>query len=205
MVENIFLVRHAQSLWNEKNVKQCLNDYWLSRFWEQQAQSINLWYNIDSIFSSPYKRARQTAEIIAKNHSFPEVNIIYDNRLREREVFNEKNNYKLTEQNRQAINPYLLRYPADCQHGEKWESFLDIHNRLFSFLSDYVLNTNLSNICIVSHAAAINHIIHLLLFWHDWNSEKHYNFITKFSHIKNASITKIIYKNDKFLIDCFNA
>ena len=30
------------------------------------------------IFSSPYKRARQTAEIIAKNHSFPEVNIVYD-------------------------------------------------------------------------------------------------------------------------------
>jgi len=42
--------------------------------------------------------------------------IIFDERLREREVFNEKVDYQLTEENRKIINPYILQYPANKKY-----------------------------------------------------------------------------------------
>ena len=204
MIKNIFLVRHAQSLWNVKNIKQCSIDYSLSEVWIQQAYSISLGVQINKLFSSPFQRTKETANIIAKTHKFPLSSIIFDERLREREVFNEKVDYQLTEENRKIINPYILQYPANKKYWEIWESFLDIHQRLWNFLDECVLKPDCENIIIVSHAAAINHLIYLLLFWKNNNSELHYKFFTKFSHIKNASITKMINKNWNFLIDYFN-
>ena len=100
IMQNIFLIRHGQSLWNSNNIKQWLNDYELSEQWKEQANTINLWITIDKMFSSPYKRAISTAKIIAKNHNFNNANIVEDIRLHEWEVFNDKKWYELTEENR---------------------------------------------------------------------------------------------------------
>lgn len=203
-MQHIFLIRHGQSLWNSSNIKQCLDDYELSELWKQQSEAINLWIEINEIFTSTYKRAIDTAKIIARNHQFDESEIVQDKRLREWEVFNDKKWYELTEENRKKINPYLLRYPAEISYWN-WESFLDIHSRLYEFLEEYIYSdTALGNVVIVSHAATINHLIYLLLFWKTDNSDEHYDFITKFNHIKNTWITKIINKDWKYLIDFFN-
>lgn len=131
-MQSIFLIRHGQSLWNSNNIKQWLNDYELSEQWKEQADTINLWITIDKVFSSPYKRSISTAKIIAKNHNFNNANIIEDIRLREWEIFNDKKWYELTEENRKKINPYLLKYSAETPYWD-WESFLDIHSRLYNF------------------------------------------------------------------------
>ncbi len=200
-MQEIYLIRHWQSEWNSKNVKQWLIDYKLTEEWILQVKSLLLLKdlkNIDLFFSSDYKRAYETAKLLSNWND-----IIVDKRLREWNVFPEKNNYKLTPENRKKINPYLLRYEKTKKYWQ-WESFLDIHNRLYDFLKDNIFNKHHKKIVIVSHAWTINHLIYLFLFGKNNNANLHYYFITKFSHIKNASVTKIIFKENSYKIDYFN-
>lgn len=87
----IYLIRHASTEWNEKQLWQGVVDTELSGNGIKQAESIAKYFidndiKIDIMFSSPMKRAIQTAQIIASNVGFPIEQIETDQRLRECEI-----------------------------------------------------------------------------------------------------------------------
>lgn len=204
IMKDIYLIRHWESVWNMNSIKQWLIDYPLSKEWEKQIKAINLNLNPGAkLFSSPYLRALESAKIFAETHWINSDKIIIDDRLREWEIFNEKENYQLSKENRNKINPYVLRYPAEQKYWDG-ESFLDIHTRCCSFIQDIIVNSEAWEYIIFAHAWSINHLIYTFLFGNDQNSERHYDFITKFEHLKNWSITKISWLDNKYLIDFYN-
>ena len=66
----IYLIRHGKTSWNKENLIQGTKDIPLSPEGRKEvtelAQKINL-NKIDLILSSPQKRAKETAKIIANN------------------------------------------------------------------------------------------------------------------------------------------
>lgn len=68
----IFLVRHGETAYNQKDILQGRMDNPLNDVGEKQASALAEVLQdepIDQIFTSPQSRARQTAEIISQNHS----------------------------------------------------------------------------------------------------------------------------------------
>lgn len=199
-MSQIYLIRHGESVANAMQIKQNKDDYPLSKNGILQAQSIIIEDTPDIIFTSPHIRTIETAQIICdKYHS----SIKPDERLIEWQVFPELQNYKLTIENRRAINPYVLQKELNEKYGTG-ESFFDIHTRMNEFVSEHINNAIYSNIVIVSHAAAINHLIHILLNGYDLNPQKHFDFFLKHEHIHNCGVTKIKCKNGGAKIEYFN-
>ena len=80
----LLLTRHGQTDWNVKGKIQGLTDIELNETGVEQAEATReklLNENIDVIISSPLKRARKTAEIIAKGRNIP---LLIDPRITER-------------------------------------------------------------------------------------------------------------------------
>lgn len=197
-MEQIFLIRHAQSLGNRSKLKQNDVDFPLSELGITQIGNLRLDKKVDAIFSSPSRRAVETAKALLPFSLRKEI--IEDLRLKEWRVFPEKKNYLLTEENRKKISPYVLKYPSTKKYGEG-ESFEDIQNRLDRFILD--LNTqSYDSVAIVSHAAAINHLLDLLIFRS--TADQHYDLFNRLSHIKNSSVTKLIKEGNSFRLDYFN-
>ncbi len=70
----LILIRHGSTLWNEERRIQGLSDIDLSDTGLDQARHLALSlkdHPISSIYSSPLKRARKTAEIINEYHQVP--------------------------------------------------------------------------------------------------------------------------------------
>lgn len=71
-------------------------------------------------------------------------------------------------------------------------------NRITDFLQEHInilengVDDIESDFAIISHAAAINHIIYILLTGSSGDSTGHYEFISNFVHIKNASVTTLV-------------
>ncbi len=111
----LLLTRHGQTGWNVEGKIQGQTDTELNETGIKQAEVIReklFNQKIDIIISSPLKRARKTAEIIARGRDIP---IIIDERLSERDFgefegktreefdFDEIWNYKL---NKQYVFPF---------------------------------------------------------------------------------------------------
>jgi len=99
---NIYLVRHGSTEWNEKRIWQGVVDTELSSRGIEEVEKVSEFFknkSIDAIFSSPMKRARQTANIIASKIGYDSDRIITDNRLRECEIrlWNGKTNEEIAQ------------------------------------------------------------------------------------------------------------
>lgn len=70
----LILVRHGETAWNRDGVVQGRKDIELSELGRQQAELVALALKdepIEGIYSSPLKRALETARAIARNHQAP--------------------------------------------------------------------------------------------------------------------------------------
>lgn len=82
-MSKLYIVRHGQTNWNKKKLLQGTTDIELNEEGIKQVSELSNKLDLNKIdicFSSPLKRARQTANILTKN----KVAIIYDNMLIER-------------------------------------------------------------------------------------------------------------------------
>jgi len=152
-----FLLRHGESV---GNVKKIISDFPekfycpLTRKGEKQVKSAAgklKKERIDLIFSSDLLRARQTAEIVAKELG---VSVIYDKRLREMShgIFNGRpkkefenfcKNPNLTEFENQ-LNLFKIKIPQ----GENYTSVL---KRVYSFLKEIDKRYQNKNILLIGH------------------------------------------------------
>lgn len=74
----LYLVRHCQTEWNRNHRIQGNSDVGLNEEGKRQADALAQWFKqlkIDSIYSSPLRRARETAERIAEGFSIPVITV----------------------------------------------------------------------------------------------------------------------------------
>ena len=83
---HLYLIRHGRTAWNNDDRLQGWADEPLDDVGRAQAGALAAWLHavtFDAIYSSPLRRARETAETLAQPHGLP---LTLDDRLRERNV-----------------------------------------------------------------------------------------------------------------------
>lgn len=142
MIKYAILVRHGESYSNTLNiVSDDLNNYPLTERGREQAKNTAeelRKINIDAIYSSPVRRARETAEIISRR-----LNVDFFTDIRLREIgFGRFNGERLEN---------VPEFTYESEEIEKWES---IEERMLS-----IINEKDGNVVLVSHAFPIRVII----------------------------------------------
>lgn len=189
----IILIRHGETKWNIEKIFRGRMDIPLSDVGIKQAELLGKYLSkvdINAIYSSPLKRAFETAKYIVKYHCKP-IEIIVDDDLTdisygfwegksEEEV---KENYG--ELYREWINnPHNVKFPNG-------ESLSDVRSRLTRFLKKITSKSN-GNIAIVSHRVVLKVLICMLL---DLDDSKFWNI-----RIDCGGITIFEYIDEKFIL-----
>ena len=151
----LIFVRHGETEWNIKELVQGHKDIPLNIKGMEQAEKVAIRLKsepIDAIYSSDLRRARQTAEAIAKFHSIP---IRYDRLLRERGFG--KMEGMPAEDFRKArecsgLPRHLYRPPGG-------ENYSDLQKRVRRFLSEIKPRHPKENVLVVAHGGIIRTFI----------------------------------------------
>jgi 2,3-bisphosphoglycerate-dependent phosphoglycerate mutase len=216
--KELFLIRHGESLANrarrkaeetnspiicfegsELNVPLSeqgkLQSLYLSQWFSQQSHKPSLF------ISSPYKRTRETSQIITQSKIFENIETVYDERLRERElgIFD-----RLTKLGAKA------KFPKECEERERigkfnyrptnGESWADVALRLRSFLSDFSGKLNQKSVVIVTHEVVIRLFRYIL----EEFSEAKILEIDRNGDIENGAITSYVFDDGKLRLNYDN-
>lgn len=153
----ITIVRHAESVGNQRNVFSGSRDFDLSKAGQKRAAEVALELKNEQfglIYTSHLKRSYNTALAIAEYH--PKTPIIVDNRITERHYGRLQGfSKKLYEKNHPITYPIFHRsYSTPPPRGE---SIKVVELRVLSFLHDLLFTLRLSetNVCIVAHGNSI--------------------------------------------------
>ena len=196
----VYLVKHADEL-QENGIKniddttQLINEkYILSVKGEEQSRKLSEnseLANIDVLWSSSYARAKATAKYIAYKNNI-EINI--DSSLNERKLGNLEDLSKWMENKTiGVVQAYLQNQKWKAREGESCE---DATKRVTLFLQKILKENKGKRIVLVSHGALISF---LLTNWCDLNDEMKLIFNNKVIEIKEPSITKLTFENQKLL------
>ena len=151
----IYIIRHGQTEMNQRRALQGRSDYALNEAGISQAQKAAEQLKtviFDRVFTSPLKRAVQTAEIVA-----PGVRPVIDERLIEMDY----GDYEGTDLNH--MPPELKFFFSDFVHNpapEGMEQLSDVVRRVGGFLEE-IRNLE-GNILISTHAIAMKGILEYL-------------------------------------------
>lgn len=221
--KSLWLVRHGQSTTNllrQKAEAENLltidfpereQDVPLSAFGEEQSIRLGKWFLEEKekpsvVLSSPFLRARETTRLILENAKLENVEIIYDERLRERElgIFDRLTRRGVAEKfpaefaARQKIGKFYFR-PSN---GESWA---DVALRIRSFWNEIKRDFAGEKILVVSHEA----VLHLFRYIVENMTEEAILKIDGAADIANCSITsyslapdtrKLVLQRENFCI-----
>lgn len=204
MITTIYLVKHADELKEDgiKNINdttQLMNEkYILSVKGEEQSRRLSEnkeLDNIDVLWSSSYARAKATAKYIAYKNN---IKINIDSSLNERKLGDLEDLSKWMEnKDFGVVQAYLQDKKWKARGGESYE---EATKRVTLFLQKILKEDIGKRIVLVSHGALISF---LLTNWCDLNEEIKLVFNNKVIEIKEPSITKLIFDNQKLInIEC---
>lgn len=193
----IYLVRHGSTEWNERQLWQGVVDTELSEKGRIQAKMVAQFLkgkNVSKIFSSPMKRAYETAKIIANAIGY-EGEIVTDYRLRECEIrlWNGKNFEQVLSDHHEAFNEWRTNLFSNVEGAESLGS---VQERMYGFLKEMVVHYPNENVIIVSHAIALRMLIAKVL---GLMPPAHLNF-----NLDNASLSCLIAKDGSFRVKFLN-
>lgn len=155
MTTDIILIRHGQTSWNKKGIFQGWNDIELDEEGIRQAlktaEELKA-HKFHAIYSSPLKRAQQTAEKIAKHHNLP-IFEVAEFKERSYGIFEGKSweDFDKDEKARQKYNKrgrFLYKPP-------KGESYLNLYRRVSAKLDEIVSKHKKEKIAIISHGGVM--------------------------------------------------
>jgi broad specificity phosphatase PhoE len=155
---------------------------------------------VDTIFVSPYLRARQTAEEIQRSMGYwPKV--VIEERIREIEfgildgltAEGIKIKYREEVDRRAKEGKYYYRPPGG-------ENRPDVNLRLHSFIDTIVRDYHEKVIAVVCHSVVVLCLRHLLERWEEAN----YLQVDKEQDVKNASVTTYICLDNKIRLNSYN-
>lgn len=181
----IYLIRHGETDWNKQKRLQGHKDIELNNNGIMQANKCGQAFQqmpIDCIISSPLKRAKETADIIASYVGIDTV-MIEDNLI-------EKDYGRLS-----GLTPDEREKFYETGQNDEMESLDDLIQRVIKVLNHYSNETAYKNIIMVSHGAAINAILVVL--------SKH-TIGTGKTRLKNACINVLRCTNKSMKIELYN-
>lgn len=143
IIMKLILIRHAESIYNEKKLLQGQVDCELSEkgLKDTKNRSKNFPTDFDICFCSPLKRTKQTAKILV-----PYLNVIYDDRLMERGLGDWENTHNTDEKQ------FLMHNKIVPPNGETFEEF---DKRIIDFLEMIKRSYSDKKILIVTHGGVI--------------------------------------------------
>ena len=159
-------MRHGETDWNKKKLVQGRKDIPLNEYGRHLARETSYGmrqYQIDLAYTSPLRRAKETAEILLEGRNIP---IIFDDRLKEmsfgkyegtKSSFSTEKQYKA--ENSQ-VN-ILFEAPEKYIPPKDGESFEDLYKRTGEFLKEEVKPQleNGKDILIIGHGAMNSSIV----------------------------------------------
>lgn len=195
MNKKLYLLRHAQSEYNEKGIFQGRLDSDLTPLGFVQARLSAqelLDKDIEVIYSSPQRRAYKTALTIA---DLLGLEVIVDERIREMSFgsYEGKRFWELVEEEGHLFKAWLsnpVKNPLPTQ-----ENMEDFRKRVESFLED-VIKGPYKNLLIVAHGGTLHAMVCLAT---GLGLENLWNI-----HMDNASLTLLSYNSGKFELKYLN-
>lgn len=184
--KHIFLVRHGETDWNKEQRMQGARDIPLNAKGRSQAQMIASYlseYSFDVMYSSPLKRAHQTAQAIHSYH--PNTPLITHRSLHERSfgVLDGKTYQEINEEYPELIFSNTWDYPFF--RPPLGESLTDVRTRITRFIQSEIHGGKHSNILVVAHGVSLRILLTGLLNIAVDGELKYY-------HLDNASLSMII-------------
>lgn len=160
----LLLIRHGETKWNIQRRMQGHTDIPLNSKGRKQSERIALQlkeYPIDIIYSSPFKRALQTATVIQKYHK--NTTMIYHDALKERS-FGQLEGKTYDEI---AKEHPVLSFHRSWNHPyyqiPKGERLADVYQRGIRFLTEISEKHQGTTVAIVSHGVILRCMICCLL------------------------------------------
>lgn len=141
----ILITRHGQTDWNALKKVQGRADISLNEIGINQALETKKVLDdkqIDLIFCSPLKRAKETLEVINKDRK---IDVIYDDRIIERD-FGEFEGTNIEDFDFHGFWNYYKN-----EKYEKAENIQDFFKRVYDFLDDIINKYQDKNILLVTH------------------------------------------------------
>ena len=155
----LILIRHGETVWNKENRCQGFSDIELSETGRKQANLLALSLKdekVDAIYSSPLKRAYDTACAIAEYH---QIEVEVDEGLKEMNQ-GDLEGLTLAElvANHKNLLERWLRTPASVKmpHGE---SLAEVQRRAWSAIQRIVRSHLDEGVVVVSHNLAISAVL----------------------------------------------
>lgn len=165
---NLYIMRHGETDWNKQGLLQGSVDIPLNDYGEELAAVTREGLKkegiiFDRVFSSPYLRAKKTAEIMNAGST---VSIITDDRIREMS-FGPYEGIRVREL---RTNPHYIRInqcfddPVHYQCEGNAESYEEVFARIHSFLNGCILPLEHSckNVLVVCHGAIARAFISII-------------------------------------------
>lgn len=150
---NIFLIRHAESVLNKKNIIQGWENPELSEAGLVQAQRLAGAFPQDiPIISSDLQRAKRTAEFVASPHG---ERVQLDARLREVHV----GHWQGFNKSDLSDDPLWTAYQTNPEHFQfpGGESLHDVQQRMMTVASEHILLGQ--DVILVSHRLALRSLV----------------------------------------------
>ncbi len=187
-MKKIFIIRHANTKYNTGMRWQGRRDLELDENGRWMAKRLAYrmaWENVAKIVASPLKRAKQTAEEIAKVHG---LEVETDERLIEADLslFEGRTSEEVKKMYPEKLNEWKTNPYAEI---EGLESFESVYRRAGEFLENLKLPEN-GDLVIVSHAVVIRALITRIL---NLPLTSYRNFF-----IGTASISTVLIVDDGF-------
>lgn len=193
----IYLIRHGQTEWNVEKRMQGQQDSQLTDLGKLQAAKISEHLqdlHIDALFSSPSKRAFDTARAIKGNrdlHITP-VHELMEIALGELEG---KKYYDLLEDEKFSEMARNFREAPEKFENPTGENFVDIRNRVMPFINDTCKIFKGKTVVLVSHTCTIKTVLntiegrHIKDFWTPMIEPTSYSII----ECENSKLSVVAY------------
>lgn len=193
----IYLIRHASTPWNELGLWQGVVDTELSEKGIEEAKRVAEFFKgkkVDLIFSSPMRRALQTAQIISREIGYG-GELLIDHRLRECEI--QLWNGMTTEELLKAYPDEFFEWFNNLDSSlDGVESLKSVQERMYDFVEHLMLQFPVDDVIIVSHAIALRMLISKVL---GITPPNHINF-----GLDNASVTILESNSRKLRVTLLN-
>lgn len=202
-MKTIYLVRHGETSWNRQGRIQGWSYIGLNETGNLQARSIGEQLatecpDLSAIYSSDLPRATETAEIVASNPQFTDLEIHLDDAWRERDfgVYQGYDSQRFFEQHPEYA---ILSngYAAAKNVPEGGESYVDFDRRIRASWSSFLENIRQTPVCLVTHSGVIRQIL---------ASYQGVDYRTAIDEIdlENCSFTRITYDGNEHTVDVEN-
>lgn len=207
---NIYVIRHGETDANKNHLLQGTIDWPLNDYGIELAEitGTNMkGIKFDACFSSPLKRAKQTAEIVLKN-SGNNINIQYDDRIKE---------INMGVYEGKSFSPDNLQVPIVLILLFKWNAFLcgrfkggetakEVCKRTQDFLKE-LATKNYENVLVSTHGCATRAMLNMLYDnkFNFWQNGVPYNCAVNIIEVKDGKMKLVekdkVYYDSKYIVD----